>query len=179
MKAAFMEQDGVLYPRIAQRMSPIEVAFFPGSPKALSGLSMYGYLLAFVNNWPSESGRQVYKMMAARLSRKIHRFAAGGKEFAGCFHDEAEECYCRMPKTGMLDKLIKQYNLDIAQCVFFAGSLEGAGAAQKAGIEKVYILKTGVKYYKDKMQPGLIRAKDLAGAVKMLGETFQDAAVAS
>jgi len=169
MKAAFIEQDGVLYPRIETHIAYTSVKFFDGVPESLGKLIGNGYLLAYLNNWPYETGRPIFRMLSNNIARKLGMLSGGGKVFGHCFHSEDENCDCRMPKTALLDKIIKQNKLDPKQCLFFAGSIAGVQAAHSVGIEEIYLMKTGVKYYKSKEIP-VIRADDFQDAVNKWNE---------
>lgn len=170
MKAVFMERNNVLYEGYNDKTTLQDVKFYPYSVDSLRSLAVMGYVIVILENGIKDNGRPVHWMLSQQLEQKIKRLAAARFVFDSCFHDQADRCDCRMPKTAMIDKATEQYELNPADSVFVAGSLDGLRAAEKAGIGTVMLLKTGVKSWRKPKDSQVRKCADLAKAVEWIKE---------
>ena len=63
------------------------------------------------------------------------------KEIMYCPHDDEDICSCRKPQPGMLNQIIKKFNLCRNECLMIGDSTKDIIAAKSAGIDSV-LLKT-------------------------------------
>ncbi|MBU1101984.1 MAG: HAD-IIIA family hydrolase [Bacteroidetes bacterium] len=60
------------------------------------------------------------------------------KEIVYCIHDDIDSCDCRKPKPGMIDHLIKTYDLNRSEVIFIGDSWKDMEAGISAGIKTVF-----------------------------------------
>ena len=63
------------------------------------------------------------------------------KEISFCPHDDDDNCNCRKPRPGMINNLIKKYNLKKEDCLFIGDSKKDILAAKQAKID-AYLINT-------------------------------------
>ncbi len=105
--AVFLDRDGVINRALVRNNKPFapmridEVEVLPGVPQALARLRAAGFALIVVTNQPDVArGKQTKETVQA-----IHDHLAklvDVDEFRVCFHDDADGCFCRKPKPGLL-----------------------------------------------------------------------------
>ncbi|GAA0450334.1 HAD family hydrolase [Alkalibacillus silvisoli] len=120
-KAVFLDRDGVINEVKSTRVrfvnKPKDFFFLPGVKEAVAKLNTCGYDVFVVTN----QGGVGLGYMSEKMLDEIHQhmqkeFDEAGaviKEVQACTHDPSENCPCRKPKPGMLEALIKKYNITV------------------------------------------------------------------
>ncbi len=71
-----------------------------------------------------------------------------------CPHSEEQNCECRKPKTGMLKKAARDFELDLSRCIVIGDRWSDMLAAKKAGTKKILVMtgagKESLEKYQDK-----------------------------
>ena len=106
-RAVFLDRDGVInraYVRDGVSRppaSPDALEILPGVAEALARLRRAGFRLIVVTNQPDVARgtqtRETVEVMHARLLAALPL-----DEIRVCYHDDADGCSCRKPKTGLL-----------------------------------------------------------------------------
>jgi D-glycero-D-manno-heptose 1,7-bisphosphate phosphatase len=65
--------------------------------------------------------------------------ATGVEYFYTCFHDEAENCYCRKPLPGLIFQAARDLNLDIHRSFMVGDRWRDVSAGQAAGCQTFFI----------------------------------------
>lgn len=60
-------------------------------------------------------------------------------EIIYCPHDDNDNCDCRKPKPGMLNSIIKKFNLKRSECLVIGDSIKDIKAANNADLACVYL----------------------------------------
>ena len=112
MKAIFLDRDGVLNDNKKPVNKPSDLTLYPWVNKSLDILKKLGFTLFVVTN---QGGISCGYFTAEDLE-SIHNelnILTGDKicEIVYCPHFK-EKCSCRKPEPGMIDDLIKRYNID-------------------------------------------------------------------
>jgi heptosyltransferase-2 len=116
-KVIFLDRDGTLTVE-KDFVSEIEqVEFIPGTKEALKMLQELGYKLVIISN-QSGIGR---KIMTEKQVEKINDFILEEFENEGikiegiyyCPHHPENNCNCRKPKTGLIEKALLKHNLKL------------------------------------------------------------------
>jgi len=153
-KAAFIDRDGVLNEERAfvHRIEDFELV--PGALEALRRLKAAGYLLVVVTN-QSGIARGLYSE-ADYLSLTGHmreRLAGQGIDLDAveyCPHlpdapleRYRQECDCRKPKPGMLQRAIRTLDIDPGASFLVGDRLSDIEAGRAAGIGRCFLVRTG------------------------------------
>lgn len=83
------------------------------------------------------------------------------------------DCECRKPKTGMIDKAVKKYNIDLSKSYMVGDSTMDLETARNAGIKSV-LVNTGFAGNDDKYDRSCdIEADNLFDAVEKIIKDFR------
>lgn len=144
IKAVLLDRDGVINKKRDDYVkSWNEFEFLNDVEEALSLFSKHGYKIILVTN-QSAINRQIITKHTLNF---IHEKMKSSLKQKGviidaifyCPHKPDEGCDCRKPKTGMIDKALKLFNLLPKNCVLIGDSKSDIDAGNTAGI-KSYIV---------------------------------------
>lgn len=166
-KAVFLDRDGVI---TIDKVYAHKIEDFQLMPYAVEGLQILqntGYGLMIVTN-QSGIGRGFYTERDY-FSFRNHLYKElkknGVKIYAEyfCPHHPDENCNCRKPKTGMFERAVEDFNLDLKECWMIGDSERDIQAGKNAGCKTIHILtgkqKESVRYA-DFVAKDLIEAAD-------------------
>ncbi len=121
-----------------------------GSIEAIARLKKAGYLVTVASNHAGIArglyGETELEAMNARLEELL---AARGVALDGIFncpHGPADNCICRKPKPGLLFRIAKQFDLDLAETPFVGDNISDIRAARMANAVPV-LVRTGKGEY--------------------------------
>jgi D-glycero-D-manno-heptose 1,7-bisphosphate phosphatase len=112
------------------------------------------------------------------IRRRLGRFGVKIEEFFVCLHHPNEDCPCRKPKTGLLERAFAKYPLDRERSFVIGDRLLDVELAQRAGLKGILVLTgygRGEAEYllpQSKFKPDYI-AKDLLEAAKIILEDLK------
>lgn len=144
--AVFLDRDGTICEEVGYLNHVSRFRMFPFAAAALQRLNDAGYAVIVVSNqsgvargyFPESLVQQVNQLMVQQLSE------AGAKVDAVyyCPHASSDNCSCRKPKTGMLERAASEHGIDLKRS-FVVGDRHGdvqlAQNAQASGI----LVRTG------------------------------------
>ncbi len=116
---AFLDRDGTLIyepPDTKQIDSLARLRILDGVIEGLQSLIQQGYQLVMVSNQDG-LGTESFPQDAfeAPHARMLEIFRGHGIKFEAVFicpHSPADDCECRKPRTGLLDKFLKEHSVD-------------------------------------------------------------------
>ena len=113
--AVFLDRDGTLIEDVDYLSSPEQIAVFDRSGDALRLLKECGYVLVLISN-QSGVGRGIFDEPTLKLINDTMIEKLGGLIDAVyyCPHRPEDNCRCRKPLTGMVEKAVSEMNIDIA-----------------------------------------------------------------
>lgn len=126
-KAIFLDRDGTVNVDVDYLHDPDKLEFIEGTIEALALLKAQGYRLIVISN-QSGIGRGYYK---AQETERLHRYMntilrqhdAAIDAFYYCPHVEQDRCACRKPKTGLVDRAVAEWDIDLS-CSYMVGDKE-------------------------------------------------------
>lgn len=146
-KAVFFDRDGVFNEDHGYLFRIEDLHWIEGARDAVAYLTKLGYKIFVVTN-QSGIARGYYEIKDVE---KLHGYMQaefkklGGEitKFYFCPHHPTKgvipeytvECDCRKPKSGMLLKAFKEYDLDKAKCFMIGDMPKDLEAAKGAGID--------------------------------------------
>lgn len=144
-RLVILDRDGVINEDSNEFIKSVdECHLIPGSVDAIARLCDAGYQVVVATN---QSGIARGLLDEFDLAH-IHQYITGQVEEAGgrieafvyCPHGPDDNCDCRKPKPGMLEKIASEFGLPLSGCAFVGDSLRDLQAAQAAGCEPVLVL---------------------------------------
>lgn len=132
-----------------------DLRIFDNVLPALNILGMDGhYMLNVVTNEKkSQPGGIDYLNIVGRVENWIRNDVYSPIYFRYCHHHHAKKCACRLPKTGLIDALQKEHDIDLSESVMFVTSKQELEAAQNADIGNIIRINTGKADWKDDELP--------------------------
>ncbi len=126
--------------------SPAEWLPIKGSLAAIARLKKAGHQVVVATN-QSGVGRGLYteEMLAAIHKKMTNDLAVAGGNIDGiyyCPHTPDDNCECRKPKAGLLEKIADDFQLDLTKAILIGDSLRDIQAAQAVGCPAV-LVRTG------------------------------------
>lgn len=154
--AVFLDRDGVLNLDKGYVHRVEDLVLLPGVGDAVAALKKLGYLLCVVSN-QSGVARGLYteadvKKFNDALNAAL-RNGSGGTgvdAFYVCPHhpDAAvaaykKDCDCRKPKAGLIERAVKEHNVDVTRSYMVGDRPDDVEAALAAGVTPVQVTTTG------------------------------------
>ncbi|WP_104697736.1 MULTISPECIES: D-glycero-alpha-D-manno-heptose-1,7-bisphosphate 7-phosphatase [unclassified Helicobacter] len=146
MKAVFFDRDGVINRDFGYVYRQEDFIFCDGIFELLEFCKAKGYLLLLVTN-QSGIGMGYYtlddfKILSKYMQNELKkRLGFGFDDIYFCPHRSDEDCLCRKPKPGMLQKAISDFKINLAQSILIGDKVSDVEAAQNAGIKYKILIK--------------------------------------
>lgn len=182
-KAVFLDRDGVINQEAGHISRPGDLRLLPGVGAAIRRLNQAGYLIPVITNQPvvargecDEAGlKRVFNHMEMLLGRErayVDRIYCcphhPDKGFAGERADLKIACSCRKPETGLVERAVRDMNIDPGQSWFVGDRTADILCAARAGLTSI-LVSTGDAGNdgKHRVEPDF-RAMDLPQAVSII-----------
>jgi D-glycero-D-manno-heptose 1,7-bisphosphate phosphatase len=153
MKAVFLDRDGTVVVERGYITVPDAIELLPGVAPAIARLRTSGWKVFLVTNQGCVAkGMITEEELSAIHLRMVAMLAEGGAVLDGIYycphHPEgevlqyAEECDCRKPRPGMLERAARENGLLLADCFMVGDTLRDVEAAHAGGVRAV-LVRTG------------------------------------
>jgi len=141
----FLDRDGVInvFPGERKYVTSLEGFFFlDGAIEGIKKLKDKGFFVYVISNQAGVS-KGIYSQanldaIDAYLIRELKKQGTALDGIYYCTHQETENCSCRKPKTGMLEKATA--HLKAKRCFFVGDSLIDIEAGKNFGCTTVLVL---------------------------------------
>ena len=121
---------------------------------ALNLLGTDGYILSVVvNEKGSQEVSSDYHNIVHQVENWIRDDVYSPILFRYCYHHHAKKCDCRLPKTGLIEALQKEHDIDLSESIMFCTSKQEIKAAEAAGIGTIIRINTGKADWEDSDLP--------------------------
>jgi histidinol-phosphate phosphatase family protein len=156
-RAVFLDRDGTLIPDKDCLRRAEELELLPGVAEALHELNLHGWRTVVVTNQPviakgfcDESELQrIHNKLESLLGRE-HAFLDRiyfcphhpERGFPGERPELKIDCGCRKPKTGMIQKAVRELNIDLQQSWLIGDTTTDLQTAKNAGLKSI-LVRTG------------------------------------
>lgn len=143
-KCVFFDRDGVLNYSLTINGRPFaprnidEFKIIPGSTHCVNSLGKMGYLIIVVTNQPDLSTGKI----SLEILNSFHEILLKTMqitEFFYCSHTDKDDCSCRKPKIGLLQKAIEKYDIDVSKSYFIGDRWRDVECAKNAYIKSIFI----------------------------------------
>jgi len=141
--AVFLDRDGVIIEHVDYLHDPARVALISGALEAVRNLRRAGLRLVVVTNQPGIGIGYFSKDDFFRVNKALLTAAArAGVLFDRIFycpHSKGDECGCRKPATGMIERAVEELNIDLPQSFVVGDMTSDVQLAKNAGCRSILV----------------------------------------
>jgi D-glycero-D-manno-heptose 1,7-bisphosphate phosphatase len=140
-KAIFLDRDGVLNKKVPPKdfiKTPDELIYLPKVEQIIKKIKRKGFLAIIVSNQSGINRGIIKKENLEKINEKLKR-DLGVDGIYYCPHLPDENCSCRKPKTGLIDKAIKDFNIDIKSSLLIGDNDFDIVAGKSAGCKTLSV----------------------------------------
>lgn len=145
-KAVFLDRDGTLNVDYGYVYRVEEWEWIPGAIDALVALKKAGFLVIVITN-QAGIARGYYDEaemtnLHARINEELKEHGTSIDGFYHCPHhpDFSEECACRKPMPGMINKAIQDFDIDKDRSWLVGDKFSDIQAGSSAGVKSILVL---------------------------------------
>ena len=144
--AVFLDRDGTIAEEVGYLNHVSRFRMFPFVAAAIHRLNEVGLPVIVVTNqsgvgrgyFPESLVQSVNELMTHQLAKEAAKIDA----IYYCPHTSAENCNCRKPKTGMLDRAAREHALDLQRC-YVVGDRHGDMELARNARMRSILVRTG------------------------------------
>jgi histidinol-phosphate phosphatase family protein len=142
-KAVFIDRDGTINVNVEYLDNPEDFQMYPGVAEGVKILNENGFLVIVITNqsgiargyFTKETLEKIHQRMMKELKEKGAKIDA----IYYCPHHPDDNCSCRKPETGLLEKAIKEHNIDTSHSYVIGDRMIDVEAGHKIGLKTVLI----------------------------------------
>lgn len=168
-----MDRDGTINREVHYLKSIDDLELLPHSARAIKMLNDMGFLVIVVSN---QSGiargyfdQQDLNTIHNEIRKRLEEEGARIDDFFVCPHHPDDNCDCRKPKTGLIEKATKKYIIDLKQSFVIGDKMVDVKLGRNIGCQSI-LVRTGYgREYEDfiNIKNDLI-ADDLLDSLKFI-----------
>lgn len=178
-RALFLDRDGTINVEKEFISDPDDVELYPGAAEALRLAAASGYKLFVISNQSGVARGFMSEEDVTRVNQRLadllaqEGVALDGIEYCPHYPDITGRCNCRKPQRGMIDRLLQQFDIDLARSFVIGDRILDRELALTIGAKAIMVM-TGygvleVKALTPDRRPDYV-ARDLLGAVQWILE---------
>ncbi len=138
-----LDRDGTLIEDVPFLKFPSKVKLIPGVGEGLRLLQEHGFPLAIVTNQQGLGlGYFDYHQFVAvnsEMLRQLAKYQVRISRFYFCPHSLADNCACRKPAPGLIERALADFNCKPEACYFIGDSTSDLAAATAAGCKGIVV----------------------------------------
>ena len=144
MKIAFLDRDGVINEDFGYVSEVSQFVFRRGIFDFCRFLNELGYEIAIVTN-QSGIAKNMYSeadftYLTNYMVREFFSRGISILDICHCPHRSSDNCDCRKPMPGMIDKLLNKYKVSPYDCILIGDKLSDVKAAKAANIVTSFLM---------------------------------------
>ncbi len=155
-RAIFLDRDGTINKYVGFLTKPEQFELLPGAAEAIKIINKSGYLAIVVTNQPViargectwDELLKIHDKMETELGKEGAFLDAiyicphhPDKGFEGERPEYKFDCTCRKPKSGMLQKAARDFNIDLSQSYMIGDSISDVETGNNACLKQSYQIK--------------------------------------
>lgn len=145
MKAVFLDRDGTINHEEPNYLLDIRrLKIFKESFEAIKLLNQYQFKTIVITNQSCVARGLLKEKELIRINERLKLRLAGRKAFLDsiyyCPHHPNEQCVCRKPNTGLLERAVREHQVALKKSFFIGDRLFDIHAGKKAGCKTILVL---------------------------------------
>ncbi len=178
-KALFVDRDGVINKEKDYVWKAEDFEFLEGVFEALREAVEKGYKIVVITNQAGIARGYYSEEDFQRLTEwMVHKLRDQGVPVAGVYYDPThpehgigkyrKESLRRKPNPGMIFEAAREHHFDLQASALVGDKLSDIEAGRRAGVGRLFLVRTGHPFDDADVPPGCEVADDLREAVKKL-----------
>ena len=163
-KAIFLDRDGTIIEEVNYLSNLKDLKIYRFSYDAMEIFHNLGFKVIVITN-QSGIGRGYFSEDFVNHIHGILKRELNITDFFYCPHKPEDNCTCRKPATGLIEKALKKYKLDPGSSYFIGDSSKDIDTALNSGVIPIQVL-TG--YGKVDVNPKSIQCLNLYTAALLI-----------
>jgi len=175
-KAVFIDRDGTINANVGYIDSFDKFKIYPNVAKGIKLLSDDGFKIIVVTNqsgiareyFSEETLEKIHQRMKNELSEK----GATVDAIYYCPHHPDDSCNCRKPESGLLEKAVEDFDIEIESSYFIGDRMLDVEAGFKIGLKTVLVPEDKEKVEKEmkesKIRPDYVCDDFYSGVIWIL-----------
>ena len=180
--AVFLDRDGTLIEDVGYLDRLDRIALFPWTVDAIRALNRGGFIVVVITNQSGVARGFFTEAFVEETHRQLGaRLAAGGARIDAYYycphHPDGtvaayrRQCECRKPASGLVDRAVRELDLDLARSLVVGDKWLDVGLARAAGARGI-LVRTGTGAAEEaRPRPGVsadVIVDNLAGAASWI-----------
>ncbi|MFZ5644544.1 MAG: D-glycero-alpha-D-manno-heptose-1,7-bisphosphate 7-phosphatase [Bacillota bacterium] len=189
--AVFLDRDGVIIKEVGYITHPGQIELYSDAGSSIAALNRSGFLCIVITNQSAVARGMITENDLANIHGVImERLSYNGARLDAIYYcphlppDAGEQdvppyrvrCKCRKPKSGMIEKALGEFNIDIGRSFIIGDRESDIVAGYNAGLSTI-LLNTGYGTQSYEGNSGIkpdIVFQNLAEAVEFIKETIEN-----
>ena len=146
-KAVFLDRDGTIIFDHGYIKDPSLVNVLPKAKDAIDVLKKDGFMIFIVTN-QSGVGRGMMTISDVNNVNKelLNKLSPNSiQDILICYHAPKDNCNCRKPKTGLIDTIIKKYDIDTMHSYSIGDKDSDKALGENIGGKGIKLGEKGIK----------------------------------
>jgi len=150
MKMLFIDRDGVInkdpggWTQYSYVTDPKDFHFLPGVLKAFKLLRDNRIRVVIVSNQAGVAKgyftREQLNEVTCKMLSGIEKAGGAVEDITYCIHKDEDNCECRKPKPGMLERALKNYRISPRETFMIGDSKRDVIAGKVIGVRTIFVL---------------------------------------
>lgn len=140
-RAIFLDRDGVINKKVPEKdfvKNTDELVYLPKVREIISMLKKNGYIVIIVSNQSGIDRGIIKKGELEKIDEKLKK-ELGVDGIYYCPHLPEENCSCRKPKTGLIERAARDFDIDIRNSILIGDNDFDIIAGNAAGCRTIMV----------------------------------------
>lgn len=140
-KAIFLDRDGVINRKVPEKdfvKNVDELIYLPKVKQIIGMVKKKGYLVIIVSNQSGINRGIIKKENIEKINEKLRKELKIDAIYY-CPHLPDENCACRKPKTGLIEKAAKDFDIDVKNSLLIGDNDFDIAAGNAAGCKTIMV----------------------------------------
>jgi|TARA_B100001964_G_C14250916_1_gene609905 D-glycero-D-manno-heptose 1,7-bisphosphate phosphatase len=140
-RAVFLDRDGVINKKVSIKdfvKNIDELVYLPNVKRIIAKIKQKKYITIIVSNQSGINRGIIKKENMEKINEKLRK-DLGIDGIYYCPHLPDENCACRKPKTGLIEKAVKDLNIDVKSSWLVGDNDFDIEAGKAAGLKTIRV----------------------------------------
>jgi len=171
LKGVFLDRDGVINEEVNYLYKIEDFKFIEGTFEALKHLQKLDYKLFIITNQSGISkgyyAEEDFEILNTWMLKEFKKNDIDILQVEHCSHEAHSNCNCRKPKTGMIDNILKNFEIDLNKSWLIGDKGSDIICAKNAKIKNTIQVKSG-HFFDEKKSSATFICQSIKDIIKII-----------